>query len=77
MSPWRSPGPDGRPYTLADFQRLAAENNPGLRQAASDVEAARGAHDPGWPLSQPDVGYETNPNANNTGSASRGLSSIK
>ncbi|MGP0069768.1 MAG: TolC family protein, partial [Isosphaeraceae bacterium] len=36
------PGPGGKPYTLADFQRLAAEHSPALRQAASDVEAARG-----------------------------------
>lgn len=37
------PGPEGRPYTLADLQQLAAANSPELRQAASDVEAARGA----------------------------------
>src|SRR5271165_7674949 len=36
------PGPGGKPYTLADFQRLAAANSPTLRQAASDVEAAKG-----------------------------------
>ena len=35
-------GPNGRPYTLADLQELAAANSPDLRQAASDVEAARG-----------------------------------
>src|SRR5262249_40969367 len=35
-------GPGGKPYTLADFQRLAAANSPALRQAASDVEAAKG-----------------------------------
>jgi cobalt-zinc-cadmium efflux system outer membrane protein len=36
------PGPGGKPYTLSDFQRIAAENSPTLRQAASDVQAARG-----------------------------------
>ena len=36
------PGPEGKPYTLADLQRLAAANSPTLRQAASDVEAAKG-----------------------------------
>jgi cobalt-zinc-cadmium efflux system outer membrane protein len=36
------PGPDGKPYTLSDLQRIAAENSPTLRQAASDVQAARG-----------------------------------
>lgn len=36
------PGPDGKPYTLSDLQRIAAENSPTLRQAASDVQAAIG-----------------------------------
>jgi cobalt-zinc-cadmium efflux system outer membrane protein len=36
------PGPDGRPLTLADLQRLALTNNPVLKQMAFDVEAARG-----------------------------------
>jgi cobalt-zinc-cadmium efflux system outer membrane protein len=36
------PGPDGRPYTLTDLQRIAVENSPALRQAAADVQAARG-----------------------------------
>ncbi len=37
-----APGPNGQPYTLADLQQIAAANSPQLRQAASDVEAARG-----------------------------------
>jgi cobalt-zinc-cadmium efflux system outer membrane protein len=37
------PGPNGQPYTLADLQKLAVENSPTLRQAASDVKAAEGA----------------------------------
>jgi cobalt-zinc-cadmium efflux system outer membrane protein len=36
------PGPEGHPYTLADLQQIAATNSPTLRQAAADVEAARG-----------------------------------
>ena len=36
------PGPNGKPYTLSDLQRVAAENSPALRQAAADVQAARG-----------------------------------
>jgi cobalt-zinc-cadmium efflux system outer membrane protein len=35
-------GPNGQPFTLAALQQLAAANSPVLRQAASDVEAARG-----------------------------------
>jgi len=34
--------PNGGAYTLADLQQIAAANSPTLRQAASDVEAARG-----------------------------------
>jgi cobalt-zinc-cadmium efflux system outer membrane protein len=37
------PGPGGRSFTLADLQQIAAANSPVLRQAASDVEAAKGA----------------------------------
>jgi cobalt-zinc-cadmium efflux system outer membrane protein len=70
--PVAQPGPDGRPYTLADFQRLAAENNPGLRQAASDVEAARGLMIQAGLYPNPTIGYETSPNANNTASTTIG-----
>ena len=42
VEPKVQPGPEGKPYTLADLQRLAAANSPTLRQAASDVEAAKG-----------------------------------
>ncbi len=37
------PGPQGRPLALADLQALARANNPMLRQAAADIEAAKGA----------------------------------
>jgi cobalt-zinc-cadmium efflux system outer membrane protein len=66
------PGPDGRPYTLADFQRLAAANNPALRQASSDVEAARGLMIQAGLYPNPTIGYETSPNANNTASTTIG-----
>ncbi len=36
------PGPNGRPYTLADLQEIAVRFSPTVKQAASDVEAARG-----------------------------------
>ena len=70
--PAPQPGPDGRPYTLADFQRLAAENNPGLRQAASDVEAARGLMIQAGLYPNPNIGYGNNPDNNNTGSGVQG-----
>jgi cobalt-zinc-cadmium efflux system outer membrane protein len=65
-------GPDGRAYTLADFQRIAAENNPGLRQAASDVEAARGLMIQAGLYPNPNIGYGNNPDNNNTGSGVQG-----
>ena len=65
-------GPGGRPYTLADFQRMAAENNPGLRQAASDVEAARGVMIQAGLYPNPNIGYGNNPDNNNTGSGVQG-----
>ncbi len=36
------PGPDGRPLTLADLQKIAAEKSPLLRLAVADIESARG-----------------------------------
>jgi outer membrane protein, heavy metal efflux system len=40
--PRPGPGPNGKPLTLADLQALAQANSPLLRQAASNVAAARG-----------------------------------
>src|SRR5207248_455750 len=40
--PKPSPGPEGHALTLADLQRLALANSPLIRQAAANVEAARG-----------------------------------
>lgn len=41
--PQPAAGPGGRPLTLADLQKMARANSPVLRQAAAEVEAARGA----------------------------------
>jgi cobalt-zinc-cadmium efflux system outer membrane protein len=62
------PGPGGKPYTLADFQRLAAAHSPTLRQAASDVEAARGNLIQAMTYTNPTVGY-MNISSNNTNTA--------
>ena len=40
--PKPEPGPNGQAYTLAALQQIAAENSPTLRQAAFDVQQARG-----------------------------------
>jgi cobalt-zinc-cadmium efflux system outer membrane protein len=67
------PGPNGRPYTLADLQQLAAANSPLLPQAASDVEAARGNLIQAWAYPNPTIGYEAGPNNNNTATGTHGL----
>jgi cobalt-zinc-cadmium efflux system outer membrane protein len=53
------PGPGGRPLTLADLQRLAMSNSPPLRQAAADVESARGALIQAGAYPNPTFAYES------------------
>lgn len=55
------PGPNGQPYTLAALQTLAAENSPQLRQAVSDVEAARGNWIQARAYPNPTVGLQISP----------------
>jgi cobalt-zinc-cadmium efflux system outer membrane protein len=59
-------GPGGKPYTLADFQRMAAANNPALRQAASDVEAAKGNLIQAKTYPNPITSYLVDPSNNNS-----------
>jgi cobalt-zinc-cadmium efflux system outer membrane protein len=66
------PGPNGHPYTLADLQQLAAENSPTLRQAASDVEAAKGALLQAKTYTNPTVAYNPTANNNNSNTGARG-----
>ncbi|MGC8640090.1 MAG: TolC family protein [Isosphaeraceae bacterium] len=74
VEPKAQPGPEGKPYTLADFQRLAAANSPTLRQAASDVEAARGNLIQARTYPNPTIGYMQDSSAtNNTGGIEAGF----
>ncbi|HLJ95501.1 MAG TPA: TolC family protein [Gemmataceae bacterium] len=59
--PVAQPGPDGQPYTLAALQQIAAANSPALRQAASDVEAARGNLIQARAYPNPTVGWNVQP----------------
>jgi outer membrane protein, heavy metal efflux system len=59
--PTALPGPEGRPYTLSQLQQIAAANSPDLRQAASDVEAARGNLIQARAYPNPTVGWESTP----------------
>ena len=71
--PKPQPGPAGKPYTLEDFQRLAAANNPALLQAASDVEAARGILIQAKTYPNPNLGYLQDPtDVNNTAGTTGG-----
>jgi cobalt-zinc-cadmium efflux system outer membrane protein len=67
------PGPNGRPYTLADFQRLAAENSPTLRQAVADVENARGALVQAKTWTNPTFSYSASPTNNNSNAGAQGF----
>jgi cobalt-zinc-cadmium efflux system outer membrane protein len=53
-----APGPYGRPLNLSDLQQLGLTNNPKFRQAAADVEAAKGAAIQAGLYPNPIAGYE-------------------
>ena len=60
-APAALPGPDGQPYALAALQQLAAANSPTLRQAAADVETARGNLVQARAYPNPTVGWQVQP----------------
>jgi cobalt-zinc-cadmium efflux system outer membrane protein len=64
--PRPQPGPGGNPYSLSGLQRLAAANSPLLRQAASDVEAARGNLIQAATYNNPTIAYLNLPTADNS-----------
>jgi cobalt-zinc-cadmium efflux system outer membrane protein len=59
--PLPQPGLDGKPYTLSALQQIAAANSPTLRQAAFDVEAARGNWLQARAYPNPNVGWNVQP----------------
>ncbi len=67
------PGPNGRPYTLADLQQLAAANSPTLRQAVADVETARGNLVQAQTYNNPTVTYSAAPTNNNSNAGAQGV----
>ncbi|HEV3006306.1 MAG TPA: TolC family protein, partial [Pirellulales bacterium] len=66
VEPHVQPGPEGRAYSLSDLQRLAALHSPNLRQAISDVQAARGNLVQARTYPNPTVGYLVDPTNNNS-----------
>ena len=66
-------GPDGKAYTLSDLQRIAAANSATLRQAISDVQAARGNLMQARTYQNPTVGYLVDPTNINTTAGVQGF----
>jgi cobalt-zinc-cadmium efflux system outer membrane protein len=71
-APTPLPGPDGKPYTLSDLQRIAAENSWALHQAAYAVEAARGNLITAAAYPNPTVGWEVQPSNNGSAAGVQG-----
>jgi cobalt-zinc-cadmium efflux system outer membrane protein len=67
------PGPGGKPYTLDELHVMAARFSPTLKQAASDVEAARGNMIQARAYPNPTVSYTQAPSANGTSSTVAGI----
>jgi cobalt-zinc-cadmium efflux system outer membrane protein len=53
-----APGPEGRPMTLSDLQRLAAVYSPAIKSAEAAVEAAKGAAKQAGAYPNPSVFFE-------------------
>src|SRR5262249_45248769 len=58
-----APGPKGQPLTLSDLQKLALPNTPLIRQAAADIEAARGAAQQTRLYPNPTIGFINSSNS--------------
>ena len=67
-------GHNGQAYTLADLQKLAAENSPTLRQAVSDVKQAEGYLVQARTYSNPTIApFYLQPNNNNAAAGAPGV----
>ncbi len=72
-APTAVPGPNGKPYTLADLQQLAALNSPQLRQAAADVAAAQGSLMQARAYPNPTLSYQVQPSSDGSTSGLQGF----
>src|SRR5262249_27503186 len=73
LEPEVQPGLEGQPFTLTDLQRIATANSPTLRQAISDVHAARGNLLQARTYPNPTVGYLVDPTNVNTTAGAQGF----
>ena len=73
LEPQVGPGPNGMAYTLSDLQGIAAANSAALRQAISDVQAARGDLLQARTYQNPTAGYLVDPTNINTTAGVQGF----
>jgi cobalt-zinc-cadmium efflux system outer membrane protein len=73
LEPQVEPGPEGKAFTLSDLQRIAVANSPTLRQAASDVQFARGNLLQAKTYQNPTVGYLVDPTNINSTAGAQGI----
>ncbi|HVX11861.1 MAG TPA: TolC family protein [Pirellulales bacterium] len=73
VEPRMAPGPNGRPYTLTELQRIAAANSPPLRQAVADVQAAQGRLVQARTYVNPNGTYFVDPTNNNATTGVQGI----
>ncbi|HVA45854.1 MAG TPA: TolC family protein [Pirellulales bacterium] len=73
VEPRPLPGPEGRPYTLTELQRIAAANSPALRQAIADVQSALGSLTQARTYQNPTATYFADPTNNNSTTGVQGI----
>jgi cobalt-zinc-cadmium efflux system outer membrane protein len=72
--PMAAPGPEGKPLTLADLQRLALANSPEIAKAVANIEAARGGAIQAGLYPNPTLGVVSNAAGTNGTAGSQVLS---
>ncbi len=72
--PAAQPGPAGQPYTLAQLHQIAAKYSPALKEAISDVDAARGNMIAARAYPNPTLTYSQSPSSSGLSSTILGLS---
>lgn len=73
LEPRMVAGPDGKPLTLTELQRIAAANSPALRQAVADVQQAIGLWQQARTYVNPTGSYFVDPTNNNATAGVQGL----
>ena len=64
--------PTGKPLTLADLEQTALQNSPVVKQAAADVQAARGTMIQAGLMPNPEAGFQSDQMNSGSGISTRG-----